>query len=289
MGDRAKSFLRVSRTMTTGMEVQRCLMDSCVSEPQSTDSAITMLQLLANGKEHQDKQLCFSCNEQLVPTSNIVEHQSVFREGRGGSILHLKCQPCNKTVCVYVCGQWWSLREILHSNRMDRNGFQQVQTFTERVILHTLNRIVFREQEQDEDTVAVFLPTPAEEFAKLMWDEGEAVGFYTVKTKGKVYESSFHERYTMPVVDIIFVRKKGRGLGFGENLLKDMVSMFPVENFGFSHPVSPAMYQVLLRYLHSRPHMRDRIWVTTYTGDEGYRRNVWLLVRHLATNVDSTD
>lgn len=52
----------------------------------------------------------------------------------------------------------------------------------ERVILFLLSQVV---EKPPEEETTLFSPHPRTEHGKLLWCEGEAVGFYTVKQKGE--------------------------------------------------------------------------------------------------------
>lgn len=62
----------------------------------------------------------------------------------------------------------------------------KVQSFGERIVLFVLNTIVFGRLERrlDNDDM-FFLPHPAKEQAKVLWRDGAAVGFYSIKMKGE--------------------------------------------------------------------------------------------------------
>lgn len=47
--------------------------------------------------------------------------------------------------------------------------------------------------------------------------------------------------YQMTTVDAVFVREKYRGQGFGSSAVKDVLIDFPLEDIGFSFPVSIPM------------------------------------------------
>lgn len=62
----------------------------------------------------------------------------------------------------------------------------KVQSFGERIVLFVLNTIVFGRLERNlDDDDMFFLPHPAKEQAKIMWRDGSAVGFYSIKMKGE--------------------------------------------------------------------------------------------------------
>ena len=55
----------------------------------------------------------------------------------------------------------------------------------ERIVLYVLNRIVYRVSEMERPEIP-FLCHGQRDFAKILWKEGQAAGFYSVKTKGLV-------------------------------------------------------------------------------------------------------
>lgn len=58
-----------------------------------------------------------------------------------------------------------------------------MRSLGERIVLYILNRIVYRVGEMDKPEVP-FLCHGQNHFAKLLWKDGHAVGFYSVKPKG---------------------------------------------------------------------------------------------------------
>lgn len=56
----------------------------------------------------------------------------------------------------------------------------------ERVILFLMSQIIFGILERTLDEEIHFSPHPLEEFGKILWQDGEAVGFYTIKKKGNM-------------------------------------------------------------------------------------------------------
>ena len=56
-------------------------------------------------------------------------------------------------------------------------------TVGERVALYVLNRIVYRAKEMNKDEVP-FLCHSENDLAKIIWKNGEAIGFYSVKPEG---------------------------------------------------------------------------------------------------------
>lgn len=71
--------------------------------------------------------------------------------------------------------------------------FPQVSTLGERIVLYVLNRIVLRNEKSTEDVF--FLCHSEHEAAKILWKDGKAIGFYSLKPKGN--GSSFKASYTV--------------------------------------------------------------------------------------------
>lgn len=59
----------------------------------------------------------------------------------------------------------------------------QVKTIGERIVLYLLNRVIYRAKEMNSDELP-FLCHGENDYAKILWKEGEAVGFYSVKAAG---------------------------------------------------------------------------------------------------------
>lgn len=64
--------------------------------------------------------------------------------------------------------------------------FWQVRSVGERIVLYVLNRIIYRTMEMGSNEVP-FLCHEEDVFAKILWKNGEAVGFYSVKCKGQSF------------------------------------------------------------------------------------------------------
>lgn len=52
------------------------------------------------------------------------------------------------------------------------------------MVLYVLNRIIYRKKEMERNEVP-FLCHGSNDYAKILWRKGEAIGFYSVKPKGK--------------------------------------------------------------------------------------------------------
>lgn len=59
----------------------------------------------------------------------------------------------------------------------------QVETMGEKIVLYILNRVVYRANEMSPEELP-FLCHGEKDHAKIIWNDGEAVGFYSVKHSG---------------------------------------------------------------------------------------------------------
>ena len=75
-----------------------------------------------------------------------------------------KCYYINNNVFFFVC-------------------VPQVETVGERIVLYILNRVIYRAKEMSSDELP-FLCHGEKDHAKILWNKGEAVGFYSVKPSG---------------------------------------------------------------------------------------------------------
>lgn len=61
----------------------------------------------------------------------------------------------------------------------------QVETVGERIVLYILNRVIYRAKEMSSEELP-FLCHGEQDHAKILWNKGEAVGFYSVKPSGNL-------------------------------------------------------------------------------------------------------
>ncbi|KAM6327813.1 soluble lamin-associated protein of 75 kDa [Alca torda] len=83
-------------------------------------------------------------------------------------------------VALYLDGRWWSIDDIVTTSVSTRQGLHQVKSLGERIVLYVLNRIIYRTQEMERNDIP-FLCHGANDYVKIMWKKGEAIGFYSVK------------------------------------------------------------------------------------------------------------
>ncbi|XP_061875471.1 soluble lamin-associated protein of 75 kDa isoform X2 [Colius striatus] len=119
-----------------------------------------------------------------------------------------------------------------------------------------------------------FLCHGSNEYAKIMWKDGEAIGFYSVKPKGSVCSSYDGVHYRLPVLNTIFVRKKHRGKDSGLIILEDFVESFAEGPLGLRYPLSPFMYTACKQYLEKYPEDHNLLWEVQGAGYWFQRKSV---------------
>ncbi|NWX26656.1 F169A protein, partial [Notiomystis cincta] len=190
-------------------------------------------------------------------------------------------------VALYLADQWWSIDDIVRTSVPTRQGLHQVKSVGERVVLYVLNRIIYRTQEMERNEMP-FLCHGSSHYAKIMWKNGEAVGFYSVKPKGSISSSLLRQKYKLTVLDTMFVRKKHRGKDSGLMMLEDFVDSFTEEPLGIQYPLSPFMYTGKLlnffllsckQYLEKYPGDKNLLWQVEGGGDWFQRKSIMSIVQ----------
>ncbi|XP_071437443.1 soluble lamin-associated protein of 75 kDa [Pithys albifrons albifrons] len=181
-------------------------------------------------------------------------------------------------VALYLANQWWSIDDIVKTSVPARQGLHQVKSVGERVVLYVLNRIIYRTQEMEINEIP-FLCHGSSHYAKIMWKNGEAIGFYSVKPKGSVCNSSFHQKYKLTVLDTIFVRKKHRGKDSGLIMLEDFVDSFTQGPLGLRYPLSSFVYTACKQYLEKYPADKNVLWEVEGAGDWFQRKSIMSIVQ----------
>ncbi|NXL54729.1 F169A protein, partial [Podilymbus podiceps] len=163
--------------------------------------------------------------------------------------------------------QWWSIDDIVRTSAPARQGLQQVKSVGERVVLYVLNRIIYRTQEMERNEIP-FLCHGKNDYAKILWKKGEAIGFYSVKLKGSFCRSYYHQNYKLPVLNTMFVRKRYHGKDFGLLMLEDFVDSFPEDSLGLRYPLSSITYTgKLFIFLFFIPSLPCKRYLEKYPGD----------------------
>ncbi|EMP31417.1 hypothetical protein UY3_11443 [Chelonia mydas] len=162
-------------------------------------------------------------------------------------------------VALYLADQWWAVNDIVRTSIPSREGLQQVKTLGERVVLYVLNRIIYRKQEIERNEIP-FLCHSSNDYAKILWKKGEAIGFYSVKPAGSICSSYLTQSYQLPVLDTMFVRKRHRGKDFGLMMLEDFVDSFTEDTLGLRYPLSSFIYTACKQYFEKYPGDHDLLW-----------------------------
>uniref|UniRef100_A0A3B5ARA9 Family with sequence similarity 169 member A n=1 Tax=Stegastes partitus TaxID=144197 RepID=A0A3B5ARA9_9TELE len=176
-------------------------------------------------------------------------------------------------VGLYLLDRWWAVEDILKTADPTRDGVVEVQTVGERIVLYILNRVIYRGREMTSEELP-FLCHGEKDYAKIVWNNGEAVGFYSVKPSGSICNSFSVRTYQLPVMDSIFVRKCQRRKGFGLQMLVDFVLSFKEESLGLRYPLTKSMYKVCEKYLCQYPGDTDLLWEVESIGGPNQRTNI---------------
>ncbi|KAK5870565.1 hypothetical protein PBY51_003503 [Eleginops maclovinus] len=176
-------------------------------------------------------------------------------------------------VALFLLDRWWTVDDLLKTADPDRDGAMKVETVGERIVLYILNRVVYRAKEMSSEELP-FLCHGEKDHAKILWRNGEAVGFYSVKPQG-TYSSPYSTRgYQLSVMDSIFVRKSQRGQGFGLQMLEDFVLNSKEDCLGLRYPLTKPMYKVCEKYLCQYPGDTHLLWEVESIGAPNQRTNI---------------
>ncbi|KAJ8261254.1 hypothetical protein COCON_G00169770 [Conger conger] len=186
-------------------------------------------------------------------------------------------------VALYLADKWWAVEDILRTADPSRKGVLKVRTLGERIVLYVLNRIIYRSKEMSKNEVP-FLCHSASDYAKILWKNGEAVGFYSVKPTGSLCNSFLTQRYLLPVMDSIFVRKIYRGNGNGLQILEDFVDCFKEDSLGLKYPISAAMLKVCGQYFNTYPADKELLWEVESVGGPFQRSRIASKLQSIAVS-----
>uniref|UniRef100_A0A7N8X9S8 Family with sequence similarity 169 member B n=1 Tax=Mastacembelus armatus TaxID=205130 RepID=A0A7N8X9S8_9TELE len=195
-------------------------------------------------------------------------HSYIFTQrDMHGAKCFLFCLP---VVALYLHEKWWHVDDVLRTSSRSRSG----------LVLVTVYFYILEQSSQEE---ALFSLHPRTESCKLLWRDGQAVGFYTIKHKGNLCDSWSGSCYQLSVLDTMLVRRSCRRRGFGLQMLEDFCSSFPTEQFlGVSSPLSPSMVAGQLSPALSRliplP-TKERLYEVEAPGGWIQRRNIWLIIQ----------
>ncbi|KAJ8252133.1 hypothetical protein COCON_G00214450 [Conger conger] len=212
-------------------------------------------------------------------SNNNIARLSLFGDGDSTHTILALYEPPLEThvIALYLNGKWWTVSNVLKTSNSSRSGLVTVRSVGERVVLFLLSQVIFGVFERHTDADTYFAPHPEKEVAKILWQDGEATGFFTVKPKGTLCDSCSSLSYLLPVLDTVFVRTEFRRKGLAFRMLEDFCVSYAKEEFiGISHPVSSSMHQVCRKYLQGQERDRDRLYEVEAPGGWAQRRNVWL-------------
>ncbi|XP_026222169.1 protein FAM169B isoform X1 [Anabas testudineus] len=229
-------------------------------------------------RPHNNKWFELPQASKVAITANNIRHLQLFEDDQPGcavAALHSPDDP-TQVVALYLYDKWWSVDDILRTSNKSRSGLLLVQSIVERVILFLLSQVVERSAQEK----VQFSLHPRTESCKLLWRDGQAVGFYTVKHKGSLCDSWSSRCYLLSVLDTMLVRSSWRRRGLGLQMLEDFCSWFSTEEFlGVSSPLSPSMVSVCRRFLQQHEEHRERLYEVEAPGGWTQRRNVWLNIQ----------
>ncbi|NWZ32203.1 F169A protein, partial [Asarcornis scutulata] len=233
-------------------------------------SAMRYLSDLRYGDPHSPEFLSLPDHSKIPISLSTVGFVPLYGEEQTHKVLALFAPEDSLTaVALYLTNRWWSIDDILRTSVPSREGLQQVKSVGERVVLYVLNRIIYRKKEMERNEVP-FLCHGSNEYAKILWRKGEAIGFYSVKPKGSVSRSSVSMCYQLPVLDTVFVRKKHRGKDLGLMMLEDYVDSFTEDTLGLRYPLSTFMCTGklfdLFQYFEKYPGDHDLLYVAEGVG-----------------------
>lgn len=215
---------------------------------------------------------------QVAITENNIKHLQLFEDNQPGSMLLALHHPDDpaQVVAVFLHEEWWCVEDILQTSSKTRSGLLPVESLVDRVIVFLLSQVVERHPEEG----SLFSLHPRTESCKLLWRDGQAVGFYTVKHKGSLCYNWSSHGYLLPVLDTVLVRKSWRRRGFGVLMLEDFCSTFQSEEYiGVSTPLSPSMAAVCRKFLLEHAEHRESLYEVEAPGGWTERRNIWLNIK----------
>ncbi|XP_029908617.1 protein FAM169B-like [Myripristis murdjan] len=229
-------------------------------------------------RDHGNEWFQSSHHSKVAVTRNNVSRLQLFEDDQPNcTVLALQLTDDHtQVVALYLQGKWWCVDDILRTASKTRTGLLLVQSVMERLILFLLSQVAERLPQEE----ALFSPHPSTELGKLLWRDGEAVGFYTVKQKGSLCGAWTSQCYLLPVLDTVLVRSRWRRRGLALQMLHDFCSWFPNEEvLGVSSPLSPSMVAVCKRFLQQHEEHRERLYEVEAPGGWTQRRNIWLSIQ----------
>lgn len=246
-----------------------------VSQEELERSAQNYMNTLLYSNPDFPESITLSDSTEVIIDISTVGFVPLYGSSDKQKILALFTGPTDPftAVALYLLNRWWTISDILKTEDNDRDGAMEVQTVGERIVLYSLNRVIYRAKEMSSEELP-FLCHGETDYAKILWHNGEAVGFYSVKPSGSLCSSFSTRSYQLPVMDSIFVRKCHRGNGYGLQMLKDYVLSFNDSCLGLRYPLTTAMYKVCQKYLSQYPGDADLLWEVQSIGGPNQRTNI---------------
>ncbi|XP_031733842.1 protein FAM169B isoform X2 [Anarrhichthys ocellatus] len=219
-----------------------------------------------------------SQTSKVAITANHVRRLQLFEDDQPDCPLLALHPPDDPTqvVALYLHETWWHVDDVLRTSSNSRIGLISVQSLMERVIVFLLSQVVERSSQEK----VLFSLHPRTESCKLLWRDGQAVGFYTIKHKGSLCDGWSGRCYLLPALDTVLVRRSWRRRGLGLQMLADFCSSFSAEQFlGVSSPLSPSMVAVCRSFLLQHKEHLEHLYEVEAPGGWTQRRNIWLSIR----------
>ncbi|XP_077938400.1 protein FAM169B-like isoform X17 [Gasterosteus aculeatus] len=229
-------------------------------------------------RPRQNQWFPLSHSTKVAISAKSVRRLQLFEDdGDGGGVCTLLAlhapDDATRAVALYLHGRWWHVDDVLRTSSDSR-----AQSLTERVVVFLLSRVVERSRR---DEVAFSLH-PRTESCKVLWRDGQAVGFYTIKHKGSLCDGGggSSRGYMLPVLDTVLVRRSWRRRGLGLHMLTDFCASFAAEPFlGVSSPLSPGMVAVCRSFLQKHQERLEHLYEVEAPGGWTQRRNIWLGIK----------
>ncbi|XP_066600234.1 soluble lamin-associated protein of 75 kDa-like [Prorops nasuta] len=173
-------------------------------------------------------------------------------------IYRIDCNMCKKFINLKVGNE---VIDINEPNEKFGSYWRMALNNRDKIIYYILSQILYPEFDTPDPTKMESPYEFADEFDKIIirWENGKAIGFYTIKPKG-CKNSLTNEEYMMPIIDTVYIRSEYRNQGYGTEMLKDIVTRFPNDDIGFSKPISFGMQKVLKKFLLCYKQHRRHFW-----------------------------
>eukprot|EP00095_Tigriopus_kingsejongensis_P008015 maker-scaffold1844_size26589-snap-gene-0.5 protein:Tk08015 transcript:maker-scaffold1844_size26589-snap-gene-0.5-mRNA-1 annotation:"protein fam169b-like" len=185
------------------------------------------------------------------------------------------CLDCGKCSAIsYDRQSWIPIEVILDSGNPNLQGWIPALTpvdFWRHRILNSIIYEINNSPSLEEFECRYGNPNPGVDEVHILWIEGVARGFCSLRKCGSVGSSLF-ETFQLNILDTIFVDPRVRGRGLASSMLR---SLLKEGELGLSSPVSNKMLITSLRSLQKYPQFRDKMWIVDNYGENGEKKNLW--------------